>query len=206
MEIAIIRAASLTIIGLMTFWVAYQQKKISRQQLEVNEHRIKLDLYDRRWAVYDAIETFIGKVIHEGSLDAGDLYRLSRSTRHATYLFGDDVNTYLDELRKRGASLRRSIQESESRGGGDFREPRGAIEPEDSGLQWFNDQLDSGEFDEKFVPYLDVSRVGLQGRGVCRSIERSYPGEGMSPGEGRGGVSSTRVLSLDSLKKDHRHN
>ena len=105
-KIAMFQAASLTIIGLMTWWVAYQQKKINRQQLEVNEHRIRLDLYDRRWAVYDAIETFIVKVVHETSLDAGDFYDLGRSTRHAKYLFGNDVNTYLNELRKRGTSLR----------------------------------------------------------------------------------------------------
>ena len=54
----------MTIIGLMTWWVAHQQKKMNRQQLEINGHRIKLDLYDRRWAVYEATERFMEQVIN----------------------------------------------------------------------------------------------------------------------------------------------
>ena len=62
--VAALQARSLTIIGLMTWWVAHQQKKINRQQLEINGHRIKLDLYDRRWAVYEATERFMEQVIN----------------------------------------------------------------------------------------------------------------------------------------------
>ena len=63
--VAALQARSLTIIGLMTWWVAHQQKKMNRQQLEINGHRIKLDLYDRRWAVYEATERFMEQVIKQ---------------------------------------------------------------------------------------------------------------------------------------------
>ena len=81
--VAAFQALSLTIMGLMTWWVAQQQKRINRQQLEVNEYRIRLDLYDRRWAVYEATEGFMEQVIRKLSPQFEDFSEFARSTLHA---------------------------------------------------------------------------------------------------------------------------
>ena len=161
--VAAFQALSLTIIGLMTWWVAHQQKKINRQQLEVNEHRIRLDLYDRRWAVYEATERFMDQVIRNLSPEFEDFSEFGRSTRHAKYLFENDVNTYLDELRKRAALLRQWSTEYDRHVEGKpvSHSPNEVVEGKNREAQWFAEQWESGEVARRFAVYLDVSQIGL---------------------------------------------
>ena len=162
--VAAFQALSLTIIGLMTWWVAHQQKRINRQQLDVNEYRIRLDLYDRRWAVYEATERFMEQVIRNLSPEFEDFSEFSRSTLHAKYLFGNDVNTYMEELRARAASLRKWSQEYDQ-------QVKGSPTPHDHNevvkgrlkeQKWFAEQWESGEVAKRFAAYLDVSQVGTR--------------------------------------------
>ena len=71
-------------------WVAYQQAQIARSKL-------KLDLFDKRMAVYEAVRTALGAAASRGKLTQEEEIAYMVGTRPAQWLFGPEVFKYLDE-------------------------------------------------------------------------------------------------------------
>jgi hypothetical protein len=88
-EYTIVTAALTPIIGLTTVYIAIQQYKAARRKL-------KLDLYDRRYKVYEALMRFLKEVVVSG----GDVIIAQRQflidTNESAFLFGKEVNSYLE--------------------------------------------------------------------------------------------------------------
>jgi len=89
--------AALTAI--LALWIAYQQ-------FQTNRAKLRLDLYERRFRVFDGVSEFLATIYRDADVKIEDLRKFSVSTGEAAFLFGPDISSYLDELRKKAVSLR----------------------------------------------------------------------------------------------------
>ena len=90
------------VIAIVAVYIAYQQSQTNRRKL-------KLDLYDRRLRIYQAVATFIGKVLTDFSPQSEDFSDFWRNTAEADFLFGRDraITDYLQVLATHAAELRK---------------------------------------------------------------------------------------------------
>jgi hypothetical protein len=127
----IFSAVFTALIALITTTILVQQHLLARRKL-------RHELYDRRFAVYNALMGFLSLVIEGGEqISVETLYKFKADTNQAFFLFDRDVREYLDEVYSRAVELRRKQKKAE----------------EDSDdLKWFGGQFDKSR--TKFAKYL----------------------------------------------------
>jgi len=71
---------------------------VAWQQWRTNQNRLRNDLFERRYSIYQSAVDFIGSIMREGKLtgDAQNAFRIG--TRGSRFLYGKPVADYLDEL------------------------------------------------------------------------------------------------------------
>jgi len=92
------QAIALIFLSSVGAWIAVKQMRIATAKLN-------LDLYDRRFKVFEAGRHFLGQFLVYGTIRLQEITELSVGTADAVFLFGDEVVEYLDTLRKTGVSL-----------------------------------------------------------------------------------------------------
>lgn len=136
------------------------------------DYRPRLELYDRRWEVYTAVERFVSRVLERLAPELDDIADLHRSTVHARFLFGSDINAYLGELVSHAVDLRKWNQLYEQhrthRPVENFGEVTKGMDAES---RWFLEQQDT--LTGKFKRYMDLSIVGAS----PESVEATDPVE-----------------------------
>jgi hypothetical protein len=68
-------------------------------QWRTAHQRAVLDLFDRRLDVFADLETAVGEVFRSAQVSA-DTFKFVSARRRARFLFGKDVNDYLEKLHK----------------------------------------------------------------------------------------------------------
>lgn len=129
------------------------------------DYKARLDLYDRRWEVYVATERFVAQVLENLGPEREHIAELRRSTVHARFLFGSDINGYLRELIAHAAELRkwnRLYEQHRTHGPAEnFDKVRKGMDDES---RWFLKQHDT--LTGKFMRYMDLSAVGASAESV----------------------------------------
>jgi hypothetical protein len=74
------------------------QARIAQQQADLAEERVKLDKFDRRFAVFDATRELIRIVMQRSHADAQQIFDYRMKTRDAIFLFDDQISAYLEEF------------------------------------------------------------------------------------------------------------
>jgi hypothetical protein len=90
------------VIAIVTAFVAYQQWK-------VNKIRLDLERYDRRLAIYKAVDAFYANIDIEGTATYQMVSELRHGTAEAAFLFPAEIENHLAEVKKKAmrvASLR----------------------------------------------------------------------------------------------------
>lgn len=87
---AYLTAIAIPIIALVAAWVAFRQWQIARNKL-------KLDLFEKRMAVYDAARKALGAVAARGRLTRDEEVEYLTGVSPAKWLFGRELAKYLDE-------------------------------------------------------------------------------------------------------------
>jgi len=77
-------------IAVIAAWIAFRQWQLARNKL-------KLDLFDRRMAVYEAVRTMLGKATRAGKLTLEEEVEFLSGVQTAKWLFGPEVQTYLEK-------------------------------------------------------------------------------------------------------------
>jgi len=91
---AVASAASAIIALAIAVWVFIEQNRLQRQQL-------RQDLFDKRFAVYAAVETFMMSIIQSDTIiNMNDHRKFLYAIEPAEFLFGADVAAYLREIRE----------------------------------------------------------------------------------------------------------
>ena len=128
---------------------------IARGQWRTNQDKLKLDLYDRRLAVYEATMKFVLGLSGNAVVDAEGMRQYLVATRQAAFLFNDAcMPVYLKKLAAEARRLDMVITLAErAQTGHDLQEMhRTAPDTKWELLQWFVKQ--EKVIEEKFAPYL----------------------------------------------------
>jgi hypothetical protein len=67
-------------------------------QWRTNHQRVVLDLFDRRFAIYDPTGALMGRILTTGRAPLNDIVELESLRARAQFLFGPDVIQFLDKL------------------------------------------------------------------------------------------------------------
>jgi hypothetical protein len=96
--VQLVQPFALAAIAAVGAWIAWKQMHIARVKLQ---H----DLYDRRYAVFQAARALLTNVVMLGDATNEALRAFSIGTADATFLLGDDIVAYLKELHDHAARL-----------------------------------------------------------------------------------------------------
>ena len=124
--------ASLTAVGVaVTFGIiqarisrsqaetAAAQKDIAKGQLNIALERMKHDLFEKRFAVFEVARQLLIRAVQHDHVDAGEIIKFNMETADAEFLYNEDIVDYLDSLRSRIVRLRqvntqiKSIEDNE---------------------------------------------------------------------------------------------
>lgn len=87
-----------TALGMLSVAVALLAAAIAWGQWYTAREKLILEIFDKRFSVYEQAREAIGPVIRAGRPSDNDLQVYGTMMREARFLFGDDVYTYLDEI------------------------------------------------------------------------------------------------------------
>jgi hypothetical protein len=86
------------IIGILVAYIAY------RQYLLANE-KLKLDLFEKRFAIYRGLQSFLSDILRESRVTNDRIVQFRIETQDATFLFEDDIPNYLDQVAEKAIEL-----------------------------------------------------------------------------------------------------
>lgn len=144
--------------ALLTPVIAVVATYIAWQQWQTNKHTLALEKYDRRIRIYEEVKKILSIILRDADASYEDLLKYITSVSEADFLFGPEISEYLDEIYKRGLSLRRWNMEYKDYTqvkpeGYDHEKVVNCMHEE---LEWLTHQFDPAK--EKFRKYLDVSQ------------------------------------------------
>ena len=138
-----LQAGLTPMIAILALYVAFQQYRTNRE-------KVRLDLFDRRMAIFDALMQLLRIIGRDGTISNEELVRFSADTNNAVFIVAE-LSDYLDEIYKHAVDL----QYSSNREGEDS-VPEGelkelTIKTRDY-REWFNQQFKTAR--TKFSKYL----------------------------------------------------
>lgn len=94
------------LISLLTLIIAIAVALIGAQNHRLARDRFRLDLFDKRFAVYKGVQRLLTHVLREGSMDdLSPLWDFRRDTQDAIFLFGADIEKYIDSIDSRALEM-----------------------------------------------------------------------------------------------------
>lgn len=146
--VQVLQALAVPVIAGVGAWVAIQQMRIARVKLQ---H----DLYDRRYAVFQAVRRFLDEMVVNKMVSPDTLRPFIVGTADAEFLFPDELATYLGEMssRARKAQSIYMTMQSLPQDSQDWRNANLAANQETG---WLVDQIDG--LTSKFRDVLKLDR------------------------------------------------
>ena len=139
--------------GLLTPTIAVFGSIIAYRQWRTTQNKLKFDLFEKRFAVFDAARTFISSVMTSGKAKEDEMYKFLSGTREARWLLNNDIATYFDEqIWKKAVELQalESVLQDVQR-----RDDRTTnVQRQGEIKTWLIDQYKV--LDEKFSPFLKL--------------------------------------------------
>jgi hypothetical protein len=133
--------------------IAQDQANTAKQQARLAAVRLRHDLYDRQFAIFQNTREFLSYIMLHGQIeDAALIQRFALGTADAVFLLDDDLTAYLETIRVRAIELRRlGIVMSQHT---HTSSPDHPADEEANLLNWFNEQF--VVLVEKFKPLLTL--------------------------------------------------
>jgi len=116
------------------------------------ERKLRLDLFDKRYAIFDAARTFLGKAL-TGTVEMKDEQAFVSGTLDASFLLNDELATYLDEILRRVLDLPFKLNDLQNEQATD-QERKAAAEAYGADRKWLREQYKVVV--TKFRPFLHV--------------------------------------------------
>src|SRR5260221_1073039 len=96
--VQIIGALVTPVVAIAGIWIAVQQTRIQRNKL-------KLERFDRRFAIFEATMIFVSQIATNGAATEAEAREFLLKTRGAQFMVGADVSEYLILLRKKSLEV-----------------------------------------------------------------------------------------------------
>ena len=127
------------------------------RQQRTNDLRLKHELFERRYKVYDSLLVFLSRTLQDSKPSTEACISFLRETNQAKFLFGPEIPEYLDSVYKKGLALISSDRQLNSdRQLGDKERSR-VIDENVALMKWFGDQFDVAG--ERFGKDLNLTRL-----------------------------------------------
>jgi|SRR3990172_6917781 len=97
--------------GYLTIVIAITTTYIVIQQFLVSRYRVRMDLYDRRLKVYNAIMKFMRHVRQHGQADNDQIFELIEQTAESKFLFEGEIKDHIESLYQEALDLHEIHQE-----------------------------------------------------------------------------------------------
>lgn len=151
--VQVLQALAVPVIAGVGAWVALQQMHIARTKLQ---H----DLYDRRYAVFQAVRRFLDEASVRKIVSDDTLRAFVLGTADAAFLFDDRLAAYLKEMSERARKAQSIYMVMEDLPAGD--EKARASAAAGGHVTWLMQQIDG--LTEKFRPFLTLDRRSRSAR------------------------------------------
>jgi hypothetical protein len=92
-------AVATLVVGLAVAWIALQQWLVAR-------HKLRLDLFEKRYKVYEASAQFLSVIVSRANFNDDDLWAFNIGTRDVVFLFPKRIKDYLHKIRCRALDMR----------------------------------------------------------------------------------------------------
>lgn len=139
--------------ALLTPTVAVLGSYIAYRQWHLAQNKLKLDLFDRRFSVFEAARSLIASIMTSGKAKDEDVFKFLLATREAKWLFDATIAEYLDkQLYGKAIDLQTLNAELEGVPVGEVRTKNVHAQAEIK--KWLAAQ--HKVLDEKFSPYLQL--------------------------------------------------
>lgn len=139
--------------ALSTPTVAVFGSIIAYRQWRTAQNKLKLDLFEKRFVVYNAARLVLSTITTTGKITNEDSYKFLSSTREARWLLDDGISEYFDKvLWERICYLQTLQAELEGLPIGDARKQN--IEQQREVKDWIREQ--HSVLDAKFASYLKI--------------------------------------------------
>jgi hypothetical protein len=92
-------------IGYDQVLIARQQADLARQQAELATVRLKHDLYDRRFEIYETVFAFLIEILQLSNISREGMSKFVRGTQKAVFVFDQSVVDYFERLRTQAVIL-----------------------------------------------------------------------------------------------------
>lgn len=145
--VQVLQALAVPVIAGVGAWVALQQMHIARTKLQ---H----DLYDRRYAVFQAVRRFLDEASIQRIVSDETVRLFVLGTSDAEFLFDDKLAAYLKEMRGHAANAQSIFRTMQSMPAGDKKARASTAAGEH--LIWLLQQIDG--LTERFRPFLTLDR------------------------------------------------
>jgi hypothetical protein len=131
---------------------------IAALQWRVADNKLRLDLFDRRYKVYDATRKFLAVIFREANFKDSELFEFYTGTSDAEFLFGAEVVKHLEQIRKRAIDMRTAQTIFDPLPVGEERSKH--VQAAHDDLKWLTDQITA--LSQTFAPYLGFTNVRLR--------------------------------------------
>jgi len=145
--------------GLLTPLIAIIAVYIAYQQFIINRNRLRLDLYEKRFRVFNETKKVLHKINQDSKIDLIELRDFKFSTNESKFLFEVDITDYLEEIKKNSIELNHLTDDLNKLN----QYPVGSKDREDKVQRyseltsWFTEQYLNIEI--KFEKYLDFKKL-----------------------------------------------
>ncbi|MGH6913278.1 MAG: hypothetical protein ACREH3_06180, partial [Geminicoccales bacterium] len=117
--------------------------------------QMRHELFERRFEIYKKVQVFLSQIMQKGGVDLEFIPEFYDAMQKARFLFGEDVNKYLEEIKQHAFAERDAdAKMHEIKDNRSERSKYASKKSEE--LKWLCDQI--GQLHDKFGPYMNFSR------------------------------------------------
>jgi hypothetical protein len=144
-------------LPIATFFLGAVVTIVAVLQWRIARNKLRLDLFDRRYKVYEATQKFVDSINRDPEHVGSYLNDFNVGTSNAEFLFDADVLNYIKLVRKNAVHMQtaRVLYESEQ----DSEERTRNIEKYQADREWLIEQATA--MTKTFAPYLGFSNVKI---------------------------------------------
>jgi hypothetical protein len=130
---------------------------IGWRQWRTANYRLRLDMFDRRYVMYEATKSFFGTIAINGSVTSSDFVDFREKIRGAEFLFDGEAGQFFKRLLD--LSWRAYMARSRQKRTNDDATLNKLFDEEDECLKLVD--AEGPNLEKLFSKYLDLSKIGL---------------------------------------------
>jgi hypothetical protein len=88
-------------LSIVAAFISIATATVAIMQWRLAKDKLRLDLFEKRYRVYEVAMTYLSAVVSLADVRNDDLHNYNRGTTDAVFLFGPEISDYIKKLRHR---------------------------------------------------------------------------------------------------------